>query len=932
MEETIHQAQESIRNESRKKANLQRERSVGLIFQSHFVPEGGAAFNQVNWGERACKITDASGKAVYELGNIEAPESWSQLAIDIAASKYFRRAGLPDGAVETSIRKLIFRVAHTIRQSGEAQGGYFKGPRDAEIFEQELTHLLVQQKAAFNSPVWFNCGLFHQYGIQGKGGHYHWDTKKNEISETINAYEHPQCSACFIQSVEDDLMGIFDLLKQEAKLFKFGSGSGTNFSSIRSKDEFLSGGGTSSGLMSFLYVLDRAAGATKSGGTTRRAAKMVCLDLDHPEILDFIEWKTNEEKKVKAMVAGGYSNDFNGEAYATVSGQNSNNSVRINDEFMHALENGGDWNTKARTSGQTVSTYKASEVWQRLVNSAWHCADPGVQFDSTIQKWNTCAESGRINASNPCSEFMFLDDSACNLASINLTKFVDANGEVDTKSMHAAIRTLVVAQDILVDLSSYPNEKIARNSHNFRPLGLGYANLGTLFMTKGLPYDSDEARGFAGAITSLLHAGAFQTSAELAEAKGPFSGYAHNQKSTGKVFMQHLHAHKKQVSQPQTEALLSAASQVWAQALEKGRKHGYRNAQLTALAPTGTIGFLMDCDTTGIEPDYSLVKYKKCVGGGHMKIVNQSVMKALGKLGYSADQIEKIILHIDQNSTIEGAPELKEEHLGIFDCANKSGSGKRFIPPLAHIRMMAAVQPFISGAISKTVNMPNDATEKDVAEIYLQSWKLGLKAVAIYRDGCKLSQPLNSTNEKTEAAVTATPHKKRSLPQRRTGFTLESTVGGHKIFLRTGEYENGELGEIFVDMHKEGAAFRSLLNCFAIAVSMGLQHGVPLEKLVDKFIFTRFEPQGMVDNPNIKFATSIIDFIFRVLGMEYLGRTDYLHVKPNTATSEVPQDSMVQHLSSLMGEAPICNDCGHTTVRNGTCYRCINCGASMGCS
>jgi len=918
-------------------------------------------------------------------------------------------------------------------------------------------------------------------------------------------------------------MSIFDLVKNEARIFKFGSGTGTNFSKIRGATEKLSGGGTSSGLMSFLEVLDRGAGATKSGGTTRRAAKMVSLDMDHPEIVDFITWKMREEKKVQALVAGGYSSDFNGDAYRTVGGQNSNNSIRIPDEFMLAVERDGEWSTTARTDGHVIETFKARELWDKVAEAAWACADPGVQFDTTIQKWHTCPETDRINGSNPCSEYMFLDDSACNLSSLNLVKFLNEDGSFDVESYRHAARVLFTAQEILVDFSSYPTQRIAKNSHDYRPLGLGYANLGTLLMIKGIPYDSPEALAWTGALTALMHGEAFRTSAEMAKNKGPFAGYAKNAKPMMHVMKNHQAAlsHIDQNIVP--KELMTACYDVWRETIAMGAEFGYRNAQATVLAPTGTIGLLMDCDTTGIEPDFALVKFKKLAGGGYFKIVNQSVTKALKALGYTDKQLGEIVEYavgsmslenspyinnerlrkaglnevdlqkvagalsgaFDLESaiapwvigeqglarlgfkaeslgsrsilqalgftseqmrsasrvvcgrmTVEGAPHLRDEHLAVFDCANKCGNdGVRFIRPMAHVRMMAAAQPFLSGAISKTVNMPFESTREDIKEIYQEAWNLQLKAVAIYRDGSKMSQPLSGksgtsparaepTNEKGEAllysqadleeavarAVALAPARKHKMPQRREGLTIEARVGGHKIYLRTGEYKDGRLGEIFIDMHKEGATLRSLLNCFAMSVSMGLQYGVPLEDYVDKFTFTRFEPYGMVDHPNIKQATSILDYIFRVVGMEYLGKTDFVHVKPaaeslaiyrqhsdveserlpnagldqmnlpletavlpqkspssriaagtanneqmRTAISETAEanqaaiktlklrplnetnssndpDPLNAQLSKMMGDAPMCSTCGHVTVRNGSCYRCLNCGNSMGCS
>lgn len=1078
------------------------------------------------------RIKDTDGRTVFEMKDVEVPAEWSQLSVDILVSKYFRKAGVPVTGHETSVKQVVRRIAHTLRTEGEKMG-YFSGA-DAEHFENELTHLLIHQKAAFNSPVWFNLGLYHEYGIEGSGGNFAWDAEVGKVTETKNAYSRPQCSACFIQSVDDDLMSIFQLVRNEARLFKYGSGTGTNFSKIRGDNELLSGGGTSSGLMSFLEVFDRAAGATKSGGTTRRAAKMVCLDIDHPEIEKFIEWKVREEKKVAALIAGGYSADFNGEAYKTVSGQNSNNSIRVTDEFMHSVEQGKKWATRARTTGQVLETFEARDLWRKIATAAWHCADPGLQYDTTINDWHTSADTGRINASNPCSEYMFLDDTACNLSSINLVKFLKDDGSFDIEGYRKAIRLLIVSQEILVDLSSYPTEMIAKNSHDFRPLGLGYANLGTMLMLKGIPYDSEEARAWAGALTAILCGHAYAVSAEEAAQVGPFPGYAKNRESMLRVIKKHRDAAYKIDAKKAPSDLISAAKEDWDLALELGEKNGYRNAQSTVLAPTGTIGLLMDCDTTGIEPDFALVKFKKLAGGGYFKIVNQSVKLALTNLGYTVQQskdvlayilgtmsldgasvvtkaflkskglndadlakIEKIlpgtfelssafskfslgeealkragatdedlkkptfnflnfigltssqIAHENEvicgTMTIEGAPHIKDEHLAVFDCANKCGvKGKRFIEPMGHVRMMAATQPFLSGAISKTVNLPNETTVEEVENIYYQGWKLGLKAVAIYRDGCKLSQPLSSkstdntsdkTEAKTKAAADATttngdiaakgihvggqmdpamiaaatkalteqltfaaaaPARKK-LPNRRRGITQEATVSGHKIYIRTGEYEDGTIGEVFIDMHKEGAAYRSMMNCFAIAVSLGLQYGVPMKEFVDKFTFTRFEPSGQVGgHPNIKWCTSVVDYIFRLLGLEYLGRTDFVQVKPADLTAEkdavkttypagvadalakggevpgidrqlqmpitgdaatsiaksvaesltalggaMPGGTMASggetnqaadHLAQMMGDAPPCDSCGHTTVRNGACYKCMNCGNSMGCS
>ncbi|HSN97052.1 MAG TPA: vitamin B12-dependent ribonucleotide reductase, partial [Candidatus Nanopelagicales bacterium] len=917
--------------------------------------------DQVTWERRSSVINNPDGSVVFKMEGAEIPAGWSQLATDIVVSKYFRKAGLhgKKEVGETSVRQVVHRLARTIREAGEELGGYFGSAREADTFEAELSYLLVNQYGAFNSPVWFNCGLFQRYGITGQGGNYAWNPEskpgaRDEIFETENAYERPQCSACFIQAIEDDLMSIYDLVKSEARLFKYGSGTGTNFSAIRGKQEKLSGGGTSSGLMSFLEVFDRAAGATKSGGTTRRAAKMVCLDMDHPEIVDFINWKVREEKKAQALIAAGFSSDFNGDAYHTVSGQNSNNSVRITDEFMRAATTGGTWETRSRTSGEVIETHSAKDLWRMIAEAAWGCADPGVQYDSTINKWHTSPNTGRINASNPCSEYMFLDDSACNLASLNLTKFLRTDGTFDVEGFRHAVRVFLVAQEILVDFSAYPTKPIAKNSHDYRPLGLGYANLGTLLMLLGLPYDSDEGRSVSAAITAIMCGHAYKVSAEIAGSKGPFAGYPKNREPMLRVMGMHREAAYAIDRDRCPEALWRAACADWDEAVRIGQEHGYRNAQATVLAPTGTIGLLMDCDTTGVEPDFSLVKFKKLAGGGYFKIVNQSVPEALRRLGYPEAEVQEIVAYVSGTNTllaaphvnravlkqrgltsddlakveaaipsvfdldlafgpwilgeeaydrlgvsrerrarfgfsllehlgfsraqieeanetiigrmtVEGAPHLREEHYAVFDCANRCGKkGRRFLAPMSHIKMMAAVQPFLSGAISKTVNLPNEATVDDVARIYEEGWRLGLKAVALYRDGCKASQPLSSSSdskkdraEKVEAAappaaavasgspapsLVISPRSAREaertrlrLPKKRRGFTQEARVGGHKIYIRTGEYVDGSVGEIFIDLHKEGAAFRSLMNCFAMAVSIGLQYGVPLETFVEQY-------------------------------------------------------------------------------------------------
>ena len=1069
-----------------------RQRPRGLKFARKVTTKGVNPLEAVRTERRTSVINNPDGSVVFKMEGAEIPAEWSQLATDIVVSKYFRKAGLhgDKSKGETSVRQVVERIAGTIRAAGEQFGGYFATAEDAEVFEAELSFFLVNQYGAFNSPVWFNCGLWHAYQVKGAAGNWAWDSNSepdsaNEIGQIDNAYERPQCSACFIQAVDDDLMSLYDVLKNEARLFKFGSGTGTNFSAIRGKQEKLSGGGTSSGLMSFLEVFDRAAGSTKSGGTTRRAAKMVCLDMDHPEISDFINWKVREEKKARALIAAGYSSDFNGEAYHTVSGQNSNNSVRVTDDFMRAalLSEGGQtppapstsgstpsdvWQTRARTTGEVVETFSAKDLWHQVADAAWNCADPGVQYDTAINNWHTCPNTDRIRASNPCSEYMFLDNSACNLASLNLTKYLREDNTFDVELYRHAARVFFTAMEILVDLSSYPTQQIAKNSHDYRPLGLGYANLGTLLMRLGMPYDSVKGRSVAGALTAIICGHAYKVSAEMANTRGSFAGFAKNREPMLRVMGMHREAAYALDRDACPEDLWRAACEDWDEAVRLGSEHGFRNAQATVLAPTGTIGLLMDCDTTGVEPDFALVKFKKLAGGGYFKIVNQSVPAALHTLGYNTVEIQEIVAHVSGTNTllaaphvnrakllkagmtkdeldkveealpsvfdlnqafaswvigdeayerlgaepkgsllehlgfsreqikeanytivghmtIEGAPHLADEHLPIFDCANRCGPlSERFIKPMAHLDMMAAVQPFLSGAISKTVNVPGEATVEDVKELYEEGWRKGLKAVAIYRDGCKASQPLSAGDDeadadssdeaeaKTTAAVATTAADEAvqevptgvrvRLPRKRTGFTQEARVAGHKIFLRTGEYVDGTLGEIFIDMHKEGAAFRSLMNCFAMAVSVGLQYGVPLETYVNQFTFTRFEPQGPVaGHDNIKFATSIVDYMFRVLGVEYQNRYDLAHVPPAapiqdpaeskaeeqkpapipeevvakagvTAKDGTPASSLDAQLEDMMGDAPVCDSCGHITVRNGACYKCLNCGNSLGCS
>jgi ribonucleoside-diphosphate reductase alpha chain len=1111
-------------------------KSSGLKVTRKYTSKGDP-YKGIVWEKRTSKIANPDGSVVFEMENVEIPSTWSQVATDIMVSKYFRKAGVPqvddEGNTlkdengdtilgsETSSRQVFDRLAETWRHWGETTG-YFATKDDAQAFEDELKYMLATQMAAPNSPQWFNTGLNHKYDLTGpKQGFWYVDPKSGELVEADDSYSRPQPHACFIQSIDDDLVnegGIMDLWVKEARLFKFGSGTGTNFSNLRGEGEKLSGGGVSSGVMSFLKIGDRAAGAIKSGGTTRRAAKMVILDLDHPDIETFIEWKAIEEDKARALIAAGYPADFNGEAYATVSGQNSNNSVKVPTEFLTAIEEDGDWDLIARTDGSVMKTVKARELWKKVADAAWRCADPGVQYDTTINEWHTSPMGGRIRASNPCSEYLFLDNTACNLASLNLVKFYDdEKQEFDVVSYKHALRIWTIVLEISVEMAQFPSKEIAQGSYDYRTLGLGYANLGSLLMRKGIAYDSKLGRAIAGALTAMLTGEAYKTSAEMAGIVGTFPRYKENADNMLRV----MNNHKKAAYDSNDydglshdliaidqelcpEDLLAGAQQSWDEAVELGTKNGYRNAQATVLAPTGTIGLLMDCDTTGVEPDFALMKFKKLAGGGYMKIVNQSVGPALDALGYEANEVTEIInyvigsmslenspyvnkqsliekglneedvakieaalpgafeiqhafnvfvlgeetlkglgipeeeytsfdfnlletlgysrneiaqanLDICGTQKIEGAPYLKEEHLDVFDCANKCGKdGKRFIHYMGHVRMMAAAQPFISGAISKTVNMPNEATIEDIEDCYFEAAKIGVKAIAIYRDGSKASQPLSSSSddgdsEESDPEVTKILEEEAMLiqgnfapgtsptrayagvnrprfllPERREGWTQEARIAGHKVYLRTGEYPDGTLGEVFIDIAKEGATLKGVLGCFAIAVSKGLQYGVPLEEFVDTFTFQTFEPRGMVEgHENIKMSNSIIDYVFRALGLEYLDRTDIVQVPPKekvvqetepiemvekktkpvaktetapvaktetapvaktetapvakteTAPVEQAENSVAtvqEVLGDMMGDAPACNECGHITIRNGSCYKCLNCGNSLGCS
>jgi len=890
-------------------------------------------FDAINWEKRNSVIQGTGGVVVFEMKGVEVPADWSQLATDIVVSKYFRKAGVPNDGAESSVRQVVGRVSRAVRLSGDRQE-YFASDADAEIFEHELAYLLVTQRAAFNSPVWFNCGLAEAYDIRGEpAGNCAWDKHDDKIKPVTDSYTRPQLSACFIQKIEDDLMDIAEHVKREMRIFKYGSGAGANFSTLRGKGEKLSNGGESSGVMSFLEIFDRAAGAIKSGGTTRRAAKMVVIDADHPDIEEFVEWKVVEEEKARALIAAGYSSDIDGAAFKTVGGQNANNSVRVTDGFMDAALCDGPWSLHNRTGG-VARNVSARKLLHKIAEAAWKCADPGMQYDSTINKWHTAADTSRINASNPCSEYMFVDDSACNLASLNLVMFDTPQG-FDVVAFQHAVRIIFIAQEILVDHASYPTMEIAANSHAFRPLGIGYANLGALLMRRGLPYDSAEGRGLAAAITALMTGTAYAVSAEMAAFKGPFEGYSSNSGSMLRVIEMHRNALKKiEAIGGKDMDIFRAAQKTWDKALVVGRESGFRNAQASLLAPTGTIGLLMDCDTTGIEPDYALVKHKKLAGGGSFDIVNKSVGRALTRLGYSAPHVTTILAHLEEHHTVEGCEQLREEHLPVFDCATLCGDGRRSIAPMGHVRMMAAVQPFLSGAISKTVNMPEDTTVEEIEELYVEGWRRGLKSLAIYRTNSKACQVLTGTKQK---AATDTAPSRRRLPKKRLGFTQEAKIGGQKVYVRTGDYDDGDLGEVFIDMHKEGATMRSMTNCFAIAISLGLQHGVPLSEYVDAFVYSNFAPNGIVqDHPNIKFASSVIDYIMRLLAFEYLKRTDLVQVKPDwdeTEASSSVAPPIASPRSPLVADAHVCTTCGMLTTRqNGNCYVCDNCGTQTGCA
>jgi len=845
----------------------------GLSIDAYFCPSDVAdPFDTVQWELRTAAIKGEGGEVIFEQTDCEVPSTWSQVATNVVVSKYlYGEVGTPER--ESGARMLIHRVCRTIADWGIGDG-YFATAEDGERFYRELTWLCLHQHASFNSPVWFNVGLYHQYGVRGASCNWHWDAEADRVVQPENPYEYPQASACFIQSVQDNMEDIMELARSEAMLFKFGSGTGTDLSTLRSHREKLAGGGKPSGPLSFMRVYDQIAAVVKSGGKTRRAAKMQSLKIWHPDILEFIECKGKEEQKALLLIEEGYDAD---DAYSSILFQNANLSVRVSDEFLSAVESNQPWTTRWVTDeSREGPTYSARELMDKIAQAAWACGDPGLQYDTTINRWHTCPNSGRINASNPCSEYMFIDDSACNLASINLMKFRREDGSFDVPRFRRACRLVFIAQEILVDHASYPTKRIATNSHRFRPIGLGYSNLGSLLMASGLPYDSDEARGLCGAVTAILHGAANLASTELAAIVGPFDAYEENRAPMLRVMQRHRDKVDEIENAP--DGLKQAAADVWDEVLRQGHLHGFRNAQATVLAPTGTISFMMDCDTTGIEPDIALVKYKQLAGGGVLKIVNQTVPLGLATLGYNAREIESIIEHINAHDTIEGAADLKDEHLPVFDCAFQPPGGTRSIPWMAHVRMMAAAQPFISGAISKTVNMPKESTVDDVKQAYMEGWRLGLKALAIYRDGSKGTQPLSikkiekekeKEKEKEAERGIAAPRRER-LPDTRHSVTHKFNVAGHEGYITVGLYPDGRPGEIFITMAKEGSTIGGMMDCFGTAISMSLQYGVPLEVYVKKFSHTRFEPMGHTPNPDVRFAKSIIDYIFRWLGVTFL--------------------------------------------------------------
>jgi ribonucleoside-diphosphate reductase alpha chain len=995
-----------------------KKKAPGLQFRRFFTKPGVSPYDEVEWDLRTAQITDAHGNVIFEQKDVEVPKDWSMTATNIVASKYLHgKLGTADR--ETGVRQLVSRVAETIRDWGLAQG-YFRTPEDGATFHDELAHILLRQYAAFNSPVWFNVGC-DRIEPNSDGQNWHWNQQTQQVEFGVTGYSKPQCSACFINSVKDSLDSILPLAKTEGMLFKWGSGTGTNLSPLRGSTETLSGGGTASGPLSFMKGFDAFAGVIKSGGKTRRAAKMVILNVDHPDIIDFIECKQKEEAKAHALVAMGYDGSHpDSDAYSSIFFQNANNSVRVTDDFMYAAVRDTDFSTRAVTGGSVVTTYKAKDLLNKISEATWHCGDPGMQYDTTVNRWHTSKNTARINASNPCSEYMFLDDSACNLASLNLLKFAP-NGTFDVEAYRHAVDILITAQEILVDNAGYPTQSIMANSHDYRPLGLGYANLGALLMAAGLPYDSDAGRDYAACVTAIMCGEAYLQSSRIAELCDPLvpvteptKKYVAEKARVGadafvrpaeaergvmpggvmpggacpgwyinrEPFLDVIRMHRASVNGINKSnvptSLYEASKQCWDEALSHGEKHGYRNSQVTVLAPTGTIGFMMDCDTTGIEPDLALVKYKKLVGGGMIKIVNNTVPTALFKLGYTHEQTDAIVSYIDATGTIEGAPHIKDDHLAVFDCSFKPAKGTRSIHYMGHLRMMAATQPFISGAISKTVNLPENATVEDISEAYLQAWKLGLKAVAIYRDGCKKSQPLSAAGTKTaeggtarvaadplvrpqeEEDLNAPPRAVRhKLPEERASITHKFKVGDHEGYITVGLYPNGKPGELFITMAKEGSTVSGLMDSFALAVSIALQHGVQLELFCEKFAHTRFEPSGWSGNPEIGYAKSIMDYIFRWLQLRFLtGQQqllfDNLRLRPAGVAGQLSEAGEVASskpttndqrlttgsvhaadaLSGIvdLGDAPTCSFCGSIMTRNGSCYRCMSCGSTSGCS
>ncbi len=884
----------------------------GLTINRHFAQKAQHPFDNVEWELRTAAITNEKGEIIFEQKDVEFPKTWSITATNVVVSKYFSgKLNTPER--ETSLKQLIHRVANTITNWGKKEH-YFSSNEDADIFYDELTYLLLNQYLSFNSPVWFNCGI----------------------------EEKPQCSACFINSVRDTMESILDLAKTEGLLFKWGSGAGTNLSVLRSSREHLSGGGTASGPVSFMKGYDAFAGVIKSGGKTRRAAKMVILNVSHPDIIDFIHSKAEEEKKAWALIDAGYDGGFNvpGGAYDSIAYQNANHSVRVSDEFMRAVFNNEKWITHSVMGKKPMDTYDAKYLMKEIADAAWLCGDPGLQFDTTINKWHTCPNTAPINASNPCSEYMFLDDSACNLASLNLMKFRNEDGEFNVTNFCHAVNISILAQEIIVGNAGYPTIAIEKNSLEYRPLGLGYANLGALLMARGLPYDSDEGRAYASAITALMTGQAYKQSALISKETGAFKGFASNREPMLRVIKMHGLEADHIPDRYVPSDLLNAARKVWDDAYIIGKEYGFRNAQTTVLAPTGTIGFMMDCDTTGIEPDIALVKYKKLVGGGYMKIVNNTITEALARLHYDEEQIEQILLYLEKTDTIENAPHLREEHLPIFDCAFKPAEGTRSIEYMGHIKMMAAAQPFISGAISKTVNMPTDTTVEDILRAYTESWRLGLKALAIYRDGCKRTQPLNTSSVTNGAKkFKAVRHR---LQDERAAITHKFSVAGHEGYITVGLYEDGQPGELFITMSKEGSTISGLMDAFATSVSMALQYGVPLRVLVDKFSHMRFEPSGFTNNKDIPIAKSVCDYIFRWLGNKFVPKDDLPITITSEMTLEKDDDTKIlsfdvregkeKEVYKTQSDAPPCHECGSIMIRSGSCYKCLNCGATSGCS